>query len=57
MIDLLKRKRVYEAPRTALVSAGEQGLICSSFFISAEVDELHNVNADDDPDEYFDFEF
>lgn len=55
MIRLMSKKE-YVTPRTMLVQTGAEGLICASFAVIAEVDELRNVNAEDG-DTYEDFYF
>lgn len=55
----LKKKRSYEDPLTTVTQADLEGLICSSVDYLMEVDELHNMNADEDAQaaENFYFEF
>lgn len=55
----LKKKRSYEDPLTTVTQADLEGLICSSVVYLMEVDELHNMNADEDAQaaENFYFEF
>lgn len=51
-------KGSYVSPRTYVMTAAPEGLICVSFnFMGVEVDEIHNINAESDPGECFDFEF
>ncbi len=55
----LKKKRSYEDPLTTVTQADLEGLICSSVLYLMEVDELHNMNADEEAQEaqnfYFEF--
>ena len=55
----LKKKRSYEDPLTTVTQADLEGLICASVLYLMEVDELHNMNADEDAQaaENFYFEF
>lgn len=51
-------KGSYVAPCTYISTATPEGLICVSFNVmDVQVDEIHNINADPDPAECFDFEF
>ena len=51
------RNSVYKSPRLLVVGAEEEGLLCASFALKAEVDELKNINYDNEGNETFDFEF
>ena len=55
----LKKKRSYEDPLTTVTQADLEGLICASVLYLMEVDELHNMNADEaaQAEENFYFEF
>lgn len=60
MFSLKKTSRIYQTPLTKVSEVDLEGLICGSpVMVSAEVDELHNINADSDAaaSESFYFEF
>lgn len=50
-------KGLYVTPRTYVTAAAPEGLICNSFNVYVQVDELHNMNTVEDSEECFDFEF
>lgn len=54
---ILKKKRIYTSPETIVVQSDLEGLLCTSGFKTLQVDELHNINADDTVTEQLYFEF
>ena len=52
-----RKKRPYEDPRTTVTQANLEGLICASVLYLMEVDEAHNMNADDEVQDDINFYF
>ena len=52
-----KKKRSYVDPRTIVTQADLEGLICASVLYLMEVDEAHNMNADDEVQDDINFYF
>ena len=54
-----KKSQKYQAPLAAVTEVQLESLICLSAFVTMQVDELHNINADEEAAEaeemYFEF--
>ena len=57
-MKLLKKYRMYQAPRMGENSLEAEGIFCQSFRDNSQADEIHLIGGDEtDPEEPTDFEF